>query len=481
MWEKAAFLSFFVNLCLAQRAAIADIRERQTGNIPTPSFPPVVIDGLPANLAESLESLVQTLDPATTQTLVVMDLVPKAALPQQFTPGVDSLAPNVFTSVLFPDVPTAAPTGVVVPIVYTYTGTFEPSLVPSGFSFVAPTLASTASIASGFSTVISVPTNRPSFSPSMPFSSMMTTIPSSRPTSSTTSSRSSTTSSTSSTSSTTSTTSSQSSTSSTSNTSSSQTAAPTNDQSKATDPPHPTTPLSGRAIAGIVAGVLCGFILFAALVVFLLQRRKAHPAPDNQVYPEEAYLYDPPITPPPGAGAPSDVEMAHSGSPAERDGLLTGAAMGVGGMGAAGAAGAAARDRRNRGVTLADPGPMAGPSRWDGYSPVESRDVTDGARDPFSDPALEYQREIGQAPNSNRWPLNPQAESGLGSPPQSSAGPSSAAGPLNFAGGPSNYAAGPSDYAAGPSNHAAGPSSSGGAGVVSPQMREVRRAWGWDH
>ena len=143
---------------------------------------------------------------------------------------------------------------------------------------------------------------------------------------------------------------------------------------------------------------------------------------------------------------------------AETRALLGGAVAGT-------AVGAGVAARRNKRVTLTDPGPDPTPipSRWRGYSPVESTDIAEeGRRNPFADPAEEYRDDVGQLPASeNRWPLNPRAESGLGSPPGSSSGPSS-------------YP--PVPGSSSPSTHVGGV----GAGAGSAHMREVRRAWGWD-
>jgi hypothetical protein len=157
---------------------------------------------------------------------------------------------------------------------------------------------------------------------------------------------------------------------------------------------------------------------------------------------------------------------------AESVGLLGASALG---------ARAAGRDspRRDRGITLADPGPTAGPSGWNGYSPVDSTDITDGRRaNPFSD-AYGYSDAEAPGPHDS-WPLNPAADSGLGSPPGTSAGPS------RTVAGPSGTNAGPSGTVAGPSNLprlSTGPTHIGGVGAgvgASPQMKELRKAWGWE-
>jgi hypothetical protein len=516
MWEKTAFLLYFASLCLAQRAAIADLQgefsvallhgtqiniptEHQPFNSPrlgesiatatdvrivaTPSSPPiaflnkqirqangagestrVVINGLPSNVAGPVASLVQTQDTAVSQTFAVV-----------YAAGASPLPSGVFTSVLFPDVPTAAPTGVIVPTIYTYTGSFDPSLVPSGYSFVTPPMTETK------------PTNMPTSKLSMShLMSSMSSMPSMRPSStlvSSTTSKSSTTSSkTSSTSTTSLTTSSVSSTFSASKSSSTSSSATNGQANRPTDPPQRTGKLSDRAVAGIVAGLLCGLILLAALIFALFQRKRSRRTPDSPgIYPQEAYLYDPPITPPPGVSGPGgssgrSSDIPRGASPemtgAESVGLLGAAAVGAGTTGSA-----SNSPRRSRGIALADPGPTAGPSRWNGYSPVDSTDIVDGHRsDPFSDSQYSYHDDAEAPGPHDSWPLNRE----LGSTLDPSAGPSGASAAN------SGTVAGPSGTSPGPSalpRLGTGPTHVGGVGTgagASPHMQEVRRAWGWE-
>jgi hypothetical protein len=136
------------------------------------------------------------------------------------------------------------------------------------------------------------------------------------------------------------------------------------------------------------------------------------------------------------------------------------------GLLATGAADAASSSRPNRGITLADPGPTAGPSNWNGYSPVDSTDITDGHRlNPFSDSAYGYSDAEAPGPHSS-WPLAPAEEYGV-------------AGPSGTVAGPSGINAGPSS----PTRLATGVTHVGGVGAgvgASPHMQEVRRAWGWE-
>jgi hypothetical protein len=205
------------------------------------------------------------------------------------------------------------------------------------------------------------------------------------------------------------------------------------------------------------------------------------------------------VTPPPvprGGPGGNGGDFGRALSPerpgAERENLLGGAALAVGGVGAAAAVG------RGRAESEARP-----PQQWNGYSPVESRDVREqfgpiagpssSSADPFSDPRY----ELGAAAAGTRWPLNPNADSGLKTPPGSPAGRPSTGRPSTgqpSAGRPSTARSqgtgtppGPSISGVGSSRYertlsSSGPGSPGGGVQVvpSPQMRELRKAWGMD-
>lgn len=207
-------------------------------------------------------------------------------------------------------------------------------------------------------------------------------------------------------------------------------------------------------------------------------RRRQTKVPDSPgIYPQEAYLYDPPITPPPAsrAGPPNgNMGMQRSATPelpgGENDGLLLNTAVGGVSAAGAGAAAAAARDRDG-------PGPITRPpARWNGYSPVDNTDIVEVGDNgnpfndppppvlrgnPFADQGEGYRQAIGRG-GDDRWPLNPSADSGLGTPPGTASG--AAARPSDVGEGPSIQGVGSQQY----ERH------------LSPQMREVRRAWGWD-
>jgi hypothetical protein len=253
--------------------------------------------------------------------------------------------------------------------------------------------------------------------------------------------------------------------------------------------------LSGGAIAGVTVGVVAVTAGLAALFLWLLSRRKREKVPDSPgIYPQEAYLYDPPITPenegPGGGGAggaggaafaahninrSATPEMAaHESSP-----FLAGAAAAGGAM----AAGAAARGRR--GTMSGQNSPRPG---FNGYAPVENREITEaGAGNPFNDPANEYSRGVGASDNPNVWPLNPNAPSGLGTPPGTAAGPSGTQSgsqtPRSMYRDSDPGGAGPSIAGVGSQRYERRISANTGTGNLAPgeynpAMREARRAWG---
>lgn len=235
--------------------------------------------------------------------------------------------------------------------------------------------------------------------------------------------------------------------------------------------------LSGGAIGGIVGGVVGGIALLAVLMIFLLNRRKKEKVPDSPgIYPQEAYLYDPPVTPP-GAtalGGPQNFDIPRSGTPEmtsnENSGLLAG-------EGAAGAlaVGAAARNRRGNETPEQRPG-------FSGYAPVDDGDSHPS--DPFNDPSNEYRRSVGAA---GAWPQNPSAPSGLGTPPGSSAGPSGTQTPRSYRDIPPislTPDVAPQIAGVGSQKYerriSGGPTGNLAPGSYNPAMQQARRAWGMD-
>ncbi|KIW03928.1 hypothetical protein, variant [Verruconis gallopava] len=502
MWQKAAFLAFFADLCLAQRGAILDFHARRWSALAAFASESTVRSG--DNEIPSPQSLHTS---SSDNTLNTFDL--RSAQDEALPDG-------VFTTVLYPSVPTEAPTGVMVPTVITYTGNFDSAVVPTGYiletpAVPAPTPGGSAGPQTEFPTQ-PVPTQAPTEGPSIgtfprpsdqshggvPTSSMGSSKMSARPNShsaSPTSTLSSTHSSTHSTSSGLSTsTSSSSRTSSSSSASASGTNLSTSKNGANTQGPDRNPHLSQGAVAGIAVGAVAFTVMLAGVFLLLLRRRTRPKTPDSPtIYPQEAYLYDPPITPPPsgpgaaGAEAPRNVprpptpEMGMT----ERSGLLAGA-------GAVAAAGAAARSRR--GTMSGNNSPALRPTGTNGYTPVETRDITElSADNPFMDPPNAFQG-IG---NPQAWPLNPNAPSGLGTPPGSAAGPrnvtaaaadtdpvesrSQTPGSMyrDNPGRPSIAGVGSPRYERRISSNAINSGVTGPTGY-NPAMQEARRAWGME-
>jgi hypothetical protein len=224
-----------------------------------------------------------------------------------------------------------------------------------------------------------------------------------------------------------------------------------------------------------VVAFIAGLVL---LFLFLMRpsKRKSMRI-SSPVYPEEAYLYDPPMSSVGGAGGiplQDDTRsikaqsfgrpLTRPGTPngGETQGLLAGAAAG----GALGA-GAAARSRRGTmsGANSPNLKPVMG---GNGYAPVDTRDITDLSHsNPFRDEDTAYRGSTDAGPSGGAaWPMNPQAPSGLGTPPQSSAGPSNSAVPAHLDPVESRSQTPGSMY-----RNEAG---------YNPAMREARRAWGMD-
>jgi len=271
-----------------------------------------------------------------------------------------------------------------------------------------------------------------------------------------------------------------------------------------------TTHLSSGAIAGIVTGVGVALIAITALIVWLVrrQRRRARQALAQSpgVYPEEAYLYDPPINAPPralprgpAAAAPSDPFTTSSTSPppgydqpemtdaqAESQGLLGGST-------------AAATAASSRAASTTRRRPVGAPASQ--------------RANPFADPPSQAEQE--------RWPLNPAGGSGTPYSDEPDAGPAARSGassvpPKPPGGAPTDIAAvapfaddvragGLGGRSVGPHNHDI-PGRYGPGGVIrggdpnvrvrttvsgpgggtlgsaggSPGLRDARRAWGWE-
>lgn len=457
MWERIVFLSFFAELCLAQQGALADIRARQ----------------------------MQAREAIANPIAAVMDLDKR----QDATN-----APGVLITVLFPEVPTGAPTGVAVPIEVTITGTaLAATDIPSGFQ--TPTDVATLPAATETPAVASTPTDTTTQAPTT------TNTPSTQPTTSDTTSISSTpTQSPNTASSTLSTTRSSSATSRSSTASRSSSASNSATAAASTNNHHDS--LSPGAVAGIVIGVVAFVAALALMFLFLMRpsKRKSNRV-SSPVYPEEAYLYDPPMTAAGGAGAPpmamaamgrgaedSETRSLHAqsfGRPASRPptpnhgetaGLLAGAAAG-----GAVAAGAAARSRRgtmsNQGSPMLRPQMGAG-----GYAQVRGQDddVNDlGNMNPFRDGEYRDQDEVNTAyagpshagpSGTTAWPMNPAAPSGLGTPPTSSAGPA----PVNTQAAAVSRMDSVESRSQTPGSMYRQPDGSSDA------MRNARRAWGMD-
>jgi hypothetical protein len=215
----------------------------------------------------------------------------------------------------------------------------------------------------------------------------------------------------------------------------------------------------------------------------------------------------PPLPGPGGNGGDIGRALSPERPGAERESLMAGAAVAAGGIGAVGAA--------ERGRAVSEPRP---PQQWNGYSPVESREMAErfypvagpssaaarpstSANDPFTDPRYEV-GPVGAAAAGSRWPLNPHADSGLGSPPGTASGRPSTRPSTGrpSTGRPSTArsqgtgtppTAGPSISGVGSSRYertlsSSGPGSPGrsrsgtGEVVPSPHMKELRKAWGMD-
>ncbi|TID16463.1 hypothetical protein E6O75_ATG11581 [Venturia nashicola] len=514
MLAKKVFLAHFAGLCSAQREAMRYLRARQA---------PLSLGGH--------DQLMDTPVPE-------FDLL--APREPQITPAVSNDGSNVFTTVLYPSVPTAAPTANLVPIFVTYTGTLVASEVPVGFQWTAPasepgTSAPTAS--QNIPTVIDTPSMK-TILPAVILTPSLT-LPTSEPTmsiptnimtsnsfsttnlssviTSTSSSTGSTTSSTSPTPPTPSSliTSSSSTTSTLTTASNTLSGVPTGVGLSKSNGAKETHKLSSGSIAGVIVGVISGAILFIALALFLWSRNKRSKRPESPgVYPEEAYLYDPPMTPPAGpdpGGNGGDIGLAFSsGEPgADREGLITGAVVPAGGTG--GSSGAAATGRAG-----AESRP---PQQWNGYSPIVSQDMAEFANptarsiftqagpssaNPFTDP--KYELGVGTtgeaASSDSHWPLNPNADSGLATPPgtvsasRPSTKPSTRRSTIRLltprssetlptVAGPSISGVGSPKYDRKLSaNHPASPpspsSNTQGEIIPSPYMRELRKAWGMD-
>jgi hypothetical protein len=215
------------------------------------------------------------------------------------------------------------------------------------------------------------------------------------------------------------------------------------------------------------------------MFLFLMRpsKRKSMRGP-SPVYPEEAYLYDPPMSGGNGTemalrdARPESIraqsfgrDMSRPATPnTETQGLLAGAAAG-----GAVAAGAAARERR--GTMSGANSPALRPVRGgNGYAAVDDRDITEmGAGTLYHDQHTGYRGSTDGGPSV--WPMNPTAPSGLGTPPASRAGPVAnvqameATDPIDSRGATPN-----SMYRDNP----------GAAGTSSNAMREARRAWGME-
>ncbi|KAE9965269.1 hypothetical protein EG328_009839 [Venturia inaequalis] len=528
MWEKRAFLAYFVALCTAQREAMADLRARQA---------------LP-----SVSGRNQLVDTPVPEFEVLAPREP------QITPAASNSTLDVFTTVLYPSVPTAAPTANVVPIVVTYTGTLVPSEVPGGFQWTTtptsepgtsaptssqniPNVVNTPTEIEILPAVVVIPssmTMSTSISTSTPMSIPTSTMIShsfsiANPLNMITSTRSSTSSTTSSISSTpsssySSTTSSSSITSVSTTASNTLSAVPTGMGLSKTHDAQETHKLSSGSIAGVVIGAVGGAAIFIALALFLWSRNRRSKQPASPgIYPEEAYLYDPPMTPPRGPtqgvnGGDIGRALSPEGPGAERDSIMTMAAGGIGAAAAAAGGGGDGYEARP-------------PQQWNGYSPVLSQDMTEwnsttpiagpsfthagpSTGDPFADPRYDFGSAAAAgagasaaASSNSHWPLNPNADSGLGTPPgspprrpssalntpprtasgQPSTRPSTARPSTSLSRGTPSTVAGPSISGVGSQryyrrvNTPVSPPLDHTAEVVpSPHMRELRRAWGMD-
>ncbi|KAI9711297.1 MAG: hypothetical protein M1820_002284 [Bogoriella megaspora] len=71
---------------------------------------------------------------------------------------------------------------------------------------------------------------------------------------------------------------------------------PSQSSSAAPTPQSSGNHLTGSAIAGISAGSVSGALIVGVAALFLVRRFGRKNAPQEQIYPEEAYLYDPPTT-----------------------------------------------------------------------------------------------------------------------------------------------------------------------------------------
>jgi outer membrane biosynthesis protein TonB len=526
MWEKAVFLIFFADLCLAQRGALLDLHGKRrvflrTRNRPDvtparrPDTPLAAIGGLD-RAASSLTSIeqVENFNLAPSHTSHTSEKDPNET--HKILELRDPQDANVYTTVLFPSVPTEAPTGVIVPIFVTYTGIFDAAAaVPSGYNYdppsnlgqtaaesptpqqptaqteqptQKPTALPTQQTDKTTNQPTAPPSQRPSDKPDKPQptqsgrpntlsdrpsqSHLQSHAPSSTPNHSSSHPVSSQRPA-------------SSAPISSSRTSSSSTATGTGldpNNNGAIQGPNQDPHLSKGAVAGIAGGVVGFTAALAGLFLLMLSRRKKEKVPDSPgIYPQEAYLYDPPITPPgegPGGALMATHNIGRSATPemvaTENDGLLPEAAAG------AVAAGAAAQNRR--GTMSGQNSPRPG---FNGYAPVDTREVTElGGGNPFESRANEY-RNSDTSSNRASWPLNPTAPNNLGIANASST--SLAAGVESRSQTPgsmyrNNESSGPAIAGVGSQRYERRISTHGSGNLLpsggeSDAMREARRAW----
>lgn len=389
---------------------------------------------------------------------------------------IDAALADIFVTVLFPEVPTGAPTGIAVPIEVTVTGTLNAADVPSGFQTPTElaTLPANTVVPTETAAVTQTPTAATTETPSSTQQTSQTTA-STQSTESTQSTQS--TQSTPSTLSTTAT--SRASTTASRTTSNvSGTAGAASASATGVIIPHHDS-LSAGATAGIVIGVVAFVAFLAILFLFLMRPSKRKKMRGHSpVYPEEAYLYDPPMSGANGTeralrdARPESIraqsfgrELSRPATPnTETQGLLAGAAAG-----GAVAAGAAARERR--GTMSGHNSPALRPVRGGtGYAVVNDRDITEmGAGTAFHDQDTGYRSSADAGPSA--WPTNPNAPSGLGTPPASRGGPVANSQPMEALDPIDSRGATPNSmYRDNP----------GTAGTSSNAMRDVRRVWGME-
>ncbi|KAF2403862.1 hypothetical protein EJ06DRAFT_527459 [Trichodelitschia bisporula] len=263
MWYSPALLAFLASITLTpQPVAGAGLKARQlseaasTASTPasdasaTPSSdgaattagPDLVIVGLPSDQAAALASVIQSLDPTVSLEVIVSNDGSVSVLqPSSLADAVSAESQTLFTPSAFASmaISTAMPT--------------------------MPSSATPSSLVVSFSTL------------SLTSTSSTTSSASSSTSSSTTSSSTST------------------SASSSSSSSSTPTGVPLPAQTS-----QPSHAIPGHVIAGVVIGIVSAAILTVAAAIYFLRRRRPQPRPSSPgVYPQEAFLYDPPVTPPP--------------------------------------------------------------------------------------------------------------------------------------------------------------------------------------